>query len=314
MLNKDVRYRQRDNENMNYQFTLILLATLCCLSAEQVPAQTQTQKKSESSVVPWEDRSWDERNLKGEYEDFHTFKHKKSFFFDPYIWAYSQEFAEKFRMPKEWIDPELKGAIAVAWRMTTIGTTTCGLGGRADSCWPKLTCQMDMYFDSQTPLPWRYNDVRQANFMRGISSGDSLPWLSKESPSLRYTEMGSKGPPLLKTAFRYVNSEFTTSGFLVTYFNRDYEPGVMQIGFADTCPDEGVDKPAVVRFFSEEEQKRTQGRIKNFAHTVEFSQSFMKKITNAYERQNKPNEDIIKRLMQDYFESRKNDPNFASRN
>lgn len=271
------------------------------------------QSSTASTAVSWQNRSWEERSFKGTYKDFYTFKHQKSFFFDPYIWAYSQEFADRFRMPNEWIDPELKGAIAVAWRMTTIGQTMCGLGGRAESCWPQLTCQMDMYFDNRTSLPWRYEDVRQANFMRGISSGDYLPWLSKESPNLRFLEMGAKGPPLLKGAFNYVNNATTTSGFQIAYFNRDYEPGMTQVGFTDTCPRIGIDNPAVVRFFTEEEQRRTQGRIKNYAHTVEFSQLFMKKITDAYERQNKPNEDNIKRLMQDFFDNRKNDPNFAPR-
>ena len=288
---------------------LLSVMVLCC--AAQIHAQT-TASQAESAIS-WEERSWEERAFKGTYEEFHTFKHKKSFFFDPYIWAYSQEFADKFRMPKEWMDPELKGAVAVAWRMTNIGQTTCGLGGRAENCWPTLTCQMDIYFDSKTPLPWRYTDVVRDNFMRGISSTDYIPPLSTESRTLRYGRAGSKGAPLLNGAFNYLNSETTTAGFLITYFHREYEPGVALVGFRDACPRVGMDNPAVLRFFSEEEFQRTRGVIKNYAHTVMFSRSFMKKITDAYEVQNKPNEDITKRLMQDFFNSRKSDPNFAPR-
>ena len=41
-------------------------------------------------------------------------------------------FAERFDMPKQWIEPELKGILAVAFRMNKVGNDTCGLGGRAD--------------------------------------------------------------------------------------------------------------------------------------------------------------------------------------
>ena len=286
------------------------MAVFCSTAIAQLQPPAAPTKPAE---VPWLERTWEARAFKGTYEDFQTFKHKKTFFLDPFIWAYSQEFADKFRMPKDWIDPDLKGAMAVAWRMTTIGQTMCGLGGRAENCWPTLTCQMDIYFDSKTPLPWRYNDVVRDNFMRGISSVEYLPRLSNGSRSLRYTDVGAKGPPLLNTAFNYLSSKTTTSGFSVTHFDREYESGVTLVGFNEPCPREGFDDVAVLKFFTDEEQKRTQGRIQNYVHEVIFSRSYMKKISDVYVVQNKPNQDITKRLIQDYFESRKGDPNFAPR-
>ena len=172
---------------------------------------------------------------------------------------------------------------------------------------------MDIYFDSKTPLPWRYNDVVRDNFMRGITSTEYLPVLSNESRRMRFGWGQTKGNPLLSTAFNYVGSKTTTSGFFFTHFDRAYEPGVSVVGFSDTCPREGLDDAAVLKFFSEEEFQRTQGRIQNYAHEVGFSRAFMKKISDTYVVQNKPNQDITKRLMQDYFESRKGDPNFAPR-
>lgn len=300
--------------NNRHQFLWLLLMIFgICGPSQGQPQTTTSPAASPESAIPWEQRPWQERMFKGKYEDFHTFKHKKTFFLDPFIWAYGKEFADRFRMPTEWIDPELKGALAVAWRMTTIGQITCGLGGKPDNCWPQLTCQMDIYFDSKTPLPWRYTDVVRDNFMRGISSTDYVPSSSSESRSLRYQMAGSKGAPLLTGAFNYLNSTTTTSGFFITYFDREYEPGVSLVGYTHACPRVGMDNPAVLKFFSEEEQRRTRGVIERFAHTVVFSRNFMKKITNAYEAQNKPNEDITKRLMQDFFNSRKGDPNFVPR-
>jgi hypothetical protein len=286
------------------------ITALCSTATAQLQPPATPTKPAE---VPWLERTWQERAFKGTYEDFQTFKHKKTFDLDPFIWAYSQEFADKFRMPKAWIDPELKGAMAVAWRMTNIGQLACGLGGRAENCWPPLTCQMDIYFDSKTPLPWRYNDVVRDNFMLGVSSGDFLPVLNEESRRMRFARYGSKGHPLLNGTFNYVSSKTTTSGFFLTHFDRAYEAGVAVVGFSNTCPREGLDDAAVLKFFTQEEQTRTQGRIQNYAHEVGFSKTYMKKITDIYVVQNKPNQDITKRLIQDYFESRKGDPNFAPR-
>ena len=277
----------------------------------QVQSATPVTQIPSSQSVPWDERSWEERAFQSTYEDRFTFKHKKTYAPDPFIWAYGSEFAERFRMPKEWIDPGLKGALAVAWRMTTIGQVTCGLSGKSDNCWSPLTCQMDIYFDSKTALPWRYTDVVRDNFMRGIGSFDYLPWRSPQSRG--FMGPGSRGVPLLNTALLYVNSRDTVSGFQISYFDRQYESGIVLIGFLMACPRDGIDGAAVLKFFSQEEQSRTRGVLQNYAHQVEFSPTFMKRITDTWIVQNKPNQDVTQRLMQDFFNSRRADPNFTPR-
>lgn len=294
--------------------TLMACAVWGLLFTTQVSAEEPAPLKS-AQEIPWQDRPWQERAFHANYEDLHTFKHKQTYFFDPFIWAYTKEFAEKFGMPKEWIDPGLKGAQAVAWRMTNIGQTTCGLGGRAENCWPTLTCQMDIYFDSNAPLPWRYKDVVRDNFWRGVSSGDYVPSRSPQSRKFIYQKPGEKGEPLYSDGITYLKGGVGSANgmFWIVYFDREFEPGITQIGFTSACPDKNVDSAAELRFFSEEEQKRTRGRISKYAHIVEFSQPYMKKITEVYAVQNKPNQDVTKRLMEDFFSSRKSDPNFAPR-
>lgn len=44
------------------------------------------------------------------------------------------EFAERFGMPMEWADPDLKWVEAAAWRKTKTGYVTCGWGGKKDAC------------------------------------------------------------------------------------------------------------------------------------------------------------------------------------
>jgi hypothetical protein len=74
---------------------------------------------------------------------------------DPNIWAYSAEFAEKYKMPKDWIAPDLKGAEAVAFRVHP-DFRSCGWGGDPTSCRDDETrCAVDVYFDqTKQPLPW----------------------------------------------------------------------------------------------------------------------------------------------------------------
>ncbi|CAK0778020.1 exported hypothetical protein [Gammaproteobacteria bacterium] len=91
---------------------------------------TAIAQPAESQEVPWDQRSWEDRQYNGHYEDEYTFEHGKPYVLDPWTWGYTKEFAERFHMPEQWIEPDLKGALAVAFRMSTIGDTRCGFGGR----------------------------------------------------------------------------------------------------------------------------------------------------------------------------------------
>lgn len=113
----------------------------------------------------------------GYYDNYHTYKQGRKpygYTVDPWVWAYTREFAEKFGMPARWIDPDLKGVLAVAFRMTTIGNMICGYGDREDSCWPSLACQLDVYYDNRIRLPWVKDEITRDFFMRGVSSHEFL--------------------------------------------------------------------------------------------------------------------------------------------
>ncbi|TAN82306.1 MAG: hypothetical protein EPN14_04080 [Gallionella sp.] len=89
---------------------------------------------------------------------------------DPNIWAYTAKFAERFKMPKEWIAPDLQGAEAVAFRMEPY-YKSCGWGGNPNSCREDVVfCYIDLYFDNKKhPLPWK-KGIRQTDFEQRRSS------------------------------------------------------------------------------------------------------------------------------------------------
>jgi hypothetical protein len=51
------------------------------------------------------------------------FQNKK----DTHVWVYTSAFAKRFGMPQEWVDDELKGAEALAYRLDLdVYGTKCG--------------------------------------------------------------------------------------------------------------------------------------------------------------------------------------------
>lgn len=260
--------------------------------------------------VPLDQRSPEDRIFKHSYEDANTFKHGKPFWSDPFIWVYTEAFADKFRMPRKWIDPNLKGALAIAWRMTTTGKSMCGYGHNANSCWPTLTCQLDIYFDSKTPLPWNYTDVVRDNMIDGQTSDSYLPRLSPNSKWWRYIDgfnvPSQKGPvlPTSQVQLRYLDGMVRSEGLRLWLFDREYEPDVVLLSYTNACTSAHRDGAAQLPYYTKAELDRTRGVNPRPIHVVDIPEVFVKKISAAYIEQKQPNEEATKRLYEDFLRSR----------
>ncbi|VVM21659.1 hypothetical protein BSPWISOXPB_7011 [uncultured Gammaproteobacteria bacterium] len=58
-------------------------------------------------------------------------------------------------MPQEWVDDELKGAEALAYRLDLdVYGTKCGYFSNVENCRPATACVVDMYIDDKANLPW----------------------------------------------------------------------------------------------------------------------------------------------------------------
>ena len=74
---------------------------------------------------------------------------------DPHVWVYTGEFAKRFGMPEKWVNDELRGVVAAAWRTTKSGFVVCGWGGKGDVCNEPEAATLELYFDTTTTqLPW----------------------------------------------------------------------------------------------------------------------------------------------------------------
>lgn len=251
---------------------------------------------------PWEDRG---------YEDHFNFKPGSgTYTVDPWVWAYTPEFADKFRMPKKWIDKDLKGILAVAFRMTTIGNMSCGYGGKEDNCWPVLECQLDVYYDNRIKLPWTHEEIKQDFLMRGVSSREFLHDLNGDKGYRKYK---SGVFPILGGLNIEKDSRWQQGGGSLTYFDQEYQAGVGVIGWSgiDVCP-RSIGKGQIIFHDVQVGRKIRNGeigfkRLRDIKpmHVFEFSESFMRHANAVYEVENKQNSEVAQRLIRQFFESRK---------
>ena len=102
---------------------------------------------------------------------------------DNHVWVYTSEFAKRFGMPEKWIDDELEGAEALAYRIDLdLYGVKCGYFGEQETCFPSKACIMDMYIDDSTNLPW--NTERRFDSLYGSKSLNVLiPQNTNDQPS-----------------------------------------------------------------------------------------------------------------------------------
>lgn len=278
--------------------TISAVFVVACDGSSPHHADEQTTPQEQvryPDIPPYEERG---------YEYSYTFKYGQSYTRDPWVWGYTKEFAERFRMPKQWIEPELKGILAVAFRMNKVGNDTCGLGGRADNCWPHLECQMDIYYDTAIDhkLPWNRPDIMQDFFMSGVSSDEFVDArLQNKLWQEKYLHRGGTGVGFGLS----INDKNTRFFSRVKYYDRQILSGVGLIGVegGSVCPYEvGSAVGSIIESIGSGEEFEERHR-KAYRHEVFLPKSYMRRAYEAYERDSKPNEAVKNRLAEDFFKS-----------
>jgi len=297
------------------KFKKALLSAALATSMLPVFAHAQVNEANTGASAPtWTTPSRAEPPPPDEqtYEDNFTFKWHKAFNHDPWIWGYTQEFAERFKMPIKWVEPELKGALAVAFRMSTLGRTTCGLSGKEDNCWPPLKCQLDIYFDSKTPLPWKNPSIQQDSFIKELHSGQNLDWPTVNRQTLeKYPRGGGSGNTGLDFGLDVYGPKGLrrAPGAFVVYYDKAFRPGVMLVSWEGPalCPAPIGRAEMNFRTWDVTEQIM-YGRIKRedapFMHQVQIPESYVRRANVIYERENKPNQEVVQRLLRNFQDGR----------
>lgn len=72
---------------------------------------------------------------------------------DEYIWVVTPEFAASYCMPPEFVDKNLKGAEAIAYKPVYEGYENCGFGGQKEVCSRHMAHGFEIYYKSNLKLP-----------------------------------------------------------------------------------------------------------------------------------------------------------------
>lgn len=72
---------------------------------------------------------------------------------DEYIWVVTPEFAAAYCMPLEFVDKNLKGAEAIAYKPVYEGYENCGFGGQKEVCSRGMSHGFEIFYKSSLTLP-----------------------------------------------------------------------------------------------------------------------------------------------------------------
>ena len=250
------------------------------------------------------------------YEDHYTFKYGTSFARDPWTWAYTKEFADQYRMPAKWIEPDMTGILAIAFRVTSAGQIdSCGLGGREDNCWPTLACQFDIFYDNRIKLPWIAEIAVRDNLMAGLSSAAYMhhaysPLLERYSAARGSKNYGEGvAIVLMSLGFSEAAGTFRSFPSRFLYYDREFAPNTGLIGIsAGACPEYPYRSGAHwLDFFKNQAAQaksaklpRNQLKAIGLMHEAFIPANYMKRVNAALESSTKTNEQTVDRLIREF--------------
>lgn len=240
------------------------------------------------TLTTWEEDFPEDSSIDTEhYQRRFTFRDKKTFIRDPWIWGYTREFAERFRMPEKWIEPDLKGALAIAYRMTGQGRRQCGYARIPDACDQALFVQMDVYYDTATTsLPWVQGDGVQRDSLIPLTTSTTL-LSGAEQPTKStlnryfYYGKGRSDPDFGKGEKGVLKNHY------VDFFDRAYRPGVGLLSFIRRSPASYSTIHTVIEFADlKDVELMYQGKIKSedigVMHRIEVPERLFARVQEMF--------------------------------
>ncbi|NYT27207.1 hypothetical protein [Candidatus Thiodubiliella endoseptemdiera] len=214
---------------------------------------------------------------------------------DIHVWVYTSAFAKRFGMPKQWIDDELKGAEALAYRLDLdVYGTKCGYFSEVENCRPSTACIVDMYIDDKADLPWNTENRFDSRY-GSKSIGVLIPQNIKDDPgwrkrAIKRGQQYKLGLDRLRIVYgknhrNSLGNYFTLEYDRNIYKNLDYLSGSL------TCRTFG--KGRNMKIVVENPHFLPSGnidyRIKDTAHLIDIPDSFMQRIEIYDKAQYEPN-------------------------
>jgi hypothetical protein len=165
------------------------------------------------------------------YEEVFTDKAGHAYSEDINVWVYTHEFAERFAMPKEWVDDDLKGAYAVAFRVETRANRKRFPHKGPYISMPIRDCILDVYVDNKASIPWLNGQIADVWFRTPSSPTYLLPQ-NADDRAWRSRAVGIAHPG--KQARRPLVYMSGGSIHLLEY-DKEVYPGISYMSFIIPC-------------------------------------------------------------------------------
>ncbi len=215
---------------------------------------------------------------------------------DVNVWVYTSAFAKRFGMPQEWIDDDLKGAEALAYRLDLdVYGTKCGYFSDVENCRPSTACVVDMYIDDKADLPW--NTETRFDSMYGYKSKALLfSQYPNDKPAYLYRRV-KRGQQyrlgLDSTIVLYGKNNKNMDGYSIFEYDKDIYKNLDYLSGSIFCRSFGRTRDTKINIY--DAVFRENGTIngketrKHLAHQIKFPNSFMQRIEAYDKAQYEPN-------------------------
>lgn len=216
-------------KNLMAQYYLLAVWLLAFLSFT-CASLADNVKRHHSSLFPAPDTGYAElyappsgRDVNGYYTEANL------------VWVYTAAFAERFRMPKQWIDNSLKGAEAIAYQRTRRPISHCTV---AMGCGPAEEEIVQIFLPHNNHLPWPAN-IPFNNAWSLNAYGQSWSYLMPRQQS-DIEHLHRTSPFLVPTNFlkttRYTNNKNTQANTTLPFsrvadYQREVYPNLDFVSF-----------------------------------------------------------------------------------
>lgn len=206
---------------------------------------------------------------------------------DIHVWVYTSAFAKRFGMPKQWIDDDLKGAQALAYRLDLdVYGTKCGYFSDVENCRPSTACVVDMYIDDEADLPWN-TDTRFDSMYGRKSKALLRSQYPDDKPAYLYRRVKRGQQYKLGLDVVYVSGNTRPlNNYSILEYDRDIYKNLDYVSGSMTCRTFGESRNIKIKINDpviDEDGWIKYNQPNRLAHAITIPNSFMQRI-EAYDK------------------------------
>lgn len=224
-------------------------------------------------------------SLSATYEETFTPKANKAYNEDINVWVYTTGFAKRFGMPEQWVDDDLTGAYAVAFRVEVASEKMLFPHKGPTVSMPIRRCILDVYIPSEANIPWKDEQIAG----KWWYTPDSPTYLLPQTPEDQRWRRRAVGIPIAGEKSRspliYLGVKGNRQGgsLSVREFDKSIYPGTIYISLSRACVTP-PGKDSWIKFMNDGGWNHGEGDESYVAHQIDVPSSFMSRLYDNWEK------------------------------